>query len=92
MSKLFEEINMVDFAKGDLQFRAGEYAVWFVVQIYDKDCKCYFKILVYFSENENLRLMSISSRGNESASVSASKSKFSSSRKVSEVTKRNNFL
>jgi len=39
MIKLFDEINMVDFPKGDLQLRAGKYAAWFGVNVYDNQCK-----------------------------------------------------
>lgn len=35
MSKLFEEINMVDFPKGDIQLKTGEHGVWFSIKILD---------------------------------------------------------
>lgn len=39
MTKLFEEINMVDFPKGDLQLKAGEHGVWFSIKILDDKSK-----------------------------------------------------
>lgn len=39
MLRLFEEINMVDFPKGDLQFKAGEHAAWFSIKIFEENRK-----------------------------------------------------
>lgn len=39
MNKLFMEINHADFPEDDLELYAGQYAVWFAVKLYNKECK-----------------------------------------------------